>query len=141
MIICLKTHAKQTGSRTVAIRIQERKPARVSTPCELTCVFQVEAYRDYYLLTLDVKGSMEVACQRCLANFQQDYTNQTILAVCSNDAVAETLMASHECIVAKDHQVNLVDIVADELHLYLPEKHADYSECDLETSGLIGETI
>lgn len=141
MNICLKTHAKQTGSRTVAICIQARKPTRVSSPCELTCVFQVEAYPDYYLLTLDVKGTLEIACQRCLADFQQNYTNQTTLAVCSNDAIAETLMASYECIVAKDYQINLIDIVADELHLFLPEKHADFLECDRETSGLIGELL
>ena len=141
MNICLKTPAKQTGLRTVVMCVQERKPARVNSPCELTCVFQVEARHDYYLLTLDVSGTLDITCQRCLAAFQQEYTNRTELAVCANDDVAEKLMASYECIVVKDYQVDLIDIVTDELHLFLPEKHPDFSGCDLEISGLIGDII
>lgn len=141
MKICLKTHAKQTGSRTVVVCVQERKPERVSSSCELTCVFQVEACQDYYLLTLDVSGTLAITCQRCVADFQQDYTNQTKLAVCASDEIAERLMTSHECIVVKDYEVDLIDIVTDELHLFLPEKHSDLSECDREISGLIGDVI
>lgn len=138
MKICLKTHAKQTGSRTIVLRIEERKPARVSSPCELTCVFHVEDYKDYYVLTLDVSGLIEIACQRCLADFQLDYTHQTSLAVCSSDETAETLMTRYECIVVHDDQVDLMDIVTDELHLFLPEKHADFAQCDREISAWIG---
>ncbi len=141
MNICLKTHAKHNGSRTVVIPILERKPARVSSPCEVSCEFSVEALPDYYLLTLHVNGVFDIACQRCLASFQETYTNQTQLAICANDDVAENLMASYECIVVKDYQVDLIDIVTDELHLFLPEKHSDLAECDAEISGLIGDII
>ncbi len=137
MKICLKTYAKQAGSQTVTIRVQERKPERVSAYCELTCVFKVEACSDYYLLTLDVSGALEIVCQRCLGDFKHAHINQTKLAVCANEAVAETLMASYECIVVKDYQVDLIDIVTDELHLFLPEKHPDFAGCDREISDLI----
>lgn len=141
MKICLKTSAKQAGSRTVVIRIDERKPGRVSSPCELTCVFKVNACPDYYLLTLDVSAELEIACQRCLVDFPHQHTNHAQLAICANEAIAETLMASFECIVANDYQIDLVDIVTDELHLFLPEKHHDIADCDLEMSRLIGDII
>jgi uncharacterized protein len=137
MKVCLKTHAKRKGLQTAVIHVHERKPAHVVSPCELTCTFQIEACQDYYLLTLDVRGTLEIVCQRCLDHFQQNYTNQTRLAVCVNDDISETLMASYECIVAKDYQVDLTDVVTDELHLFLPEKHSVSDECDVETGRLI----
>lgn len=141
MKICLKTYAKQAGSQTVVIRVQERKPERVNSPCELTCVFKVEACSDYYLLTLNVSATLEIACLRCLGGFQHEHTNLTQLAICANEEIAESLMASFECIVVNNYQIDLIDIVTDELHLFLPEKHQDIEECDREMSGLIGEII
>ncbi len=141
MKICLKTSAKQAGSRTVIIQVEARRPARVRKPCELTCVIKVVDCVNYYLVTLDVSATLEIACQRCLAEFPHEHTNQAKLAVCANDEVAETLMASFECIVANDYQIDLIDILCDELHLFLPEKHSNVSECDPEMSGLIGDII
>lgn len=141
MKICLKTYAKQAGSQTVVVRIQERKPERISSPCELTCIFQVEACTDYYLLTLSVSGTLEIACQRCLGDFKHEYKNQTRLAICGSDVVANDLMASFECIVVNNYQIDLIDIVTDELYLFLPEKHPDIGGCDIEMSGLIGDIL
>ena len=141
MNICLKTHAKQMGSRTVVMSVQDRKPARVSSSSALTCTFKVDACSDYYLLTLDVTGVFEITCQRCLADFQHTYANKTILAMCSNDDVAEKLMETHECIVVPHGQVDLIEIVTDDLHLFLPEKHPDFSACDVEMSGFIGDIL
>ena len=141
MKICLKTHAKQAGSQTVVVHVQERKPDRVSSACDLTCTFKVEACSDYYLITLDVHGTLDITCQRCLANFQHEHINRTTLAVCANEDVAETLMASFECIVVNNFQIDLIDILTDELYLFLPEKHLDVAGCDREMSGLIGDII
>ena len=141
MKICLKTHAKQEASQTVLVRIDDRKPAFVSSACELTCVFQVEACSNYYLLTMDVSGMLNITCQRCLGNFQHDYENRTQLAICADEDVAETLMASYECIVVNDSQIDLIDVVTDELFLFVPEKHPDFTGCDPAMSGLIGDII
>lgn len=141
MKICLKKHAKQMGSRTVQLFIEERKPAYISSPCKVSCEFQVEACQDYYLLTLNVSGAFEITCQRCMEDFQQTYDNQTTLAVCAREDIAETLMTTYECIVAADSQVDIMDIVTDELHLFLPEKHPDPAGCDHEISGFIGDII
>lgn len=141
MKVCLKTSAKQAGARTVIVRVEERKPERVRSPCELTCEFKVEDCSDYYLVTLDITGMLEIACQRCMVDFPHEHTNQVKLAVCANDDIAETLMSCFECIVANDSRIDLIDILTDELHLFLPEKHQNIADCDREVSGLIGDII
>ncbi len=138
MNICLNTYSKQSESQRALITLQERLPERISGPCQLTCDFHVVSYDNYFVLTLDIAGLLVVTCQRCLHVFQVDYCHQSQLAVCVNDAVAETLMEHFECIVAGDHQVDLVEILTDELHLYSPEKHPNPTDCDIEMSQWIG---
>ena len=138
MKICLKTQAKQSGLQRVVIKLDDRLPERIQSPSELTCNFKVESYDNYHLLTLDVVGELKISCQRCLQAFQHDYCNQTKLAVCVNDTIAEALMEHFECIVADDDQIDLADILADELHLFSPEVHDDFASCDTEISQLIG---
>lgn len=138
MKICLKTYAKQDESQRAVIKLQERLPTRIAKPCELTCDFKVKKYDNYYVLSLDIAGSLEVTCQRCLQSFPDEYRNQSNIAVCMNDAVAESLMEQYECIVAEGDQVDLDDIVADDLHLFSPEKHANPADCSLEISQWIG---
>ncbi len=141
MKICLKTLARQSNSQTAVLHVQERKPERAGAPCELTCVYKVENCSDYYLLTLEVSGMVEITCQRCLGAFHHDYLNQSNLAVCKDDDVAESLSARFECIVENHDKIDLMDIVSDELHLFLPERHLDIAGCDPETSRLIGDII
>lgn len=129
MKICLKSHARQKSSETVSLHLKERLPERLSSPCEVTCEFLVEACSDYYLLTTDVRGTFGVTCQRCLEDFQHEYAHQTTLAVCANDLVANDIMSTYDCMVAVDHQINLIDVVTDELNLFLPEKHLDQEVC------------
>ena len=139
MTICLKTCAKQNEVQHTVILLQERLPQRVISPAELNCHFHVASYDDYYLLTLDVSGSLEIACQRCLQAFRHDYCNKTVLAVCASEAMAEALMEHHECVVADDAQVNLVDVLTDELYLFSPVNHANSVDCDVEMSQWIGK--
>lgn len=137
MKICLTTYAKQSEPECIVLTVKERLPERVIRPCELTCTFHVESCGNYYLLTLDTAGTLMVNCQRCLQVFQYDYSNQCKLAVCVSDIVAESLMEDFECIVAEGDQVDLLDILADELHLFAPEKHDNDADCDTEISRLI----
>ena len=138
MKICLKTYAKQSGQQRAVIKLQERLPERISHPCELTCDFNVASFDNYFLLTLDIAGAIDVTCQRCLQPFPDDYYNRSTLAVCINDTVAESLMEHFECIVSDDNQVDLADIVADDLHLFSPEKHDNSTDCSVEMSQWIG---
>lgn len=137
MMICLKTQAKQASEQRIAVLLHDRLPSKVSSPVELMCVFKVEAGSDHYLFCYVVSGCVEMTCQRCLGAFQYDYTNHTSLAVCSREDRAEALMAYMDCIVAHDNQISLVDILTDELHLFLPEKHENENECDVEIKAFI----
>jgi uncharacterized protein len=135
--ICLKTQAKQVTSQRVVVHIQERLPERMGSPCELTCDYQVSDCRDYYLLTWTVMGLLEITCQRCLTVFQENYSQKSQLAVCATDTMAETLMGREDCMVAPDHQVNFMDILTDDLHLFSPEKHRVLTDCDSKISTFI----
>lgn len=129
MKICLKSHARQQSPETVVLHIKDRLPEHLALPCTLTCTFHVDACSDYYLLTTDVRGTVGVTCQRCLGDFQHDYSHQTQLAVCANDAIANDAMSQHECMVAEGSQVDLIEVVTDELNLFMPEKHLDLDAC------------
>lgn len=130
MKICLKTSAKQLNTEPVIVRISERLPMHIHLPCDLSCKFQVDAHHEYYLVTLNVTGTLELVCQRCVAGFQYEYSNQTQVAVCQAEDVAENLMTSYECIVSKSNEIDLTEILTDELHLFCPEKHLNTADCD-----------
>ena len=123
---------KLAGSpaQTSQLSLSKRVPGHIKTPCTLACTLQVVRCDTYYLLTLHISGDLTITCQRCLGEFTTHYDNQTQLAWCQSDEVAEKLMAEHECLVGDSTKVDLVDIVVDELHLYGPEFHADPEECD-----------
>ena len=133
MKINLKTAAKQSVEKSV-IQLRERLPERIHPPSELSLNFQVTCNDNYYLLKLDVFGTLTITCQRCLKAFQYTYSNTTELAICMNDNVAETLMEQWECIVADNNEIDLVEILTDEIHLYAPEKHENSIDCDEEMS-------
>jgi uncharacterized protein len=65
--------------------------------------------------------------------------HQTLLAVCQNDIQAETLMEQFECVVAVDSQINLLEVLADDLHLFAPEKHTHLADCNPEIRQWIVE--
>ena len=136
--ICLKTYAKQGGSHHVALELHERLPQRISGPCALACDFEIEDHTDYYVLKLSVSGLLTMICQRCIHEFKHAYSHETQLAVCKNDELAETLMESFECTVNQTGEIDLVEVLTDDLHLFSPEKHLDVIECDADISQWIG---
>jgi uncharacterized protein len=141
MKICLKTQAKQTQLQQIPIVLTERLPSHVKSPCELKCQFHVEKHEEHYLLTLNVTGQVMITCQRCLSVFEYNYDNQTQVAICPNELVAEKLMSNYECIVTHSHEIELNDILTDELHLYLPEKHLNLSDCDPEMEQFMSDNM
>lgn len=139
MKICLKNAAQQNASPPTRLQLLDRLPERVHYPSEVTFAYNVSSQDSYYLLTLEVRADLTVTCQRCLQPFQNDYCNQTTLAVCTNEQIAERLMEQWECIVASDNEIDLVEILTDELHLYAPEKHENYADCNGEMRQWIAD--
>jgi len=137
MKVCLKTLVKQAGKQHVVVNIEERLPKHIQSLGALTCDYQVEAGKNYYLLTMSVNGELTIICQRCLGVFRHDYANTTQLAVCADDATAETLMGQYESTVASNYQIDLIEVLTDDLYLLTPEKHQQDVDCDTEARQLI----
>lgn len=137
MKIILKKQVNALQPSHFTVCIEERLPEHIQSPCKLTCDLQIQKQRGYYLLDLNIQGNLDVICQRCLQSFCYDYQHSTQLAVCHTEEIAERLMEEYECIV-EDHEIDLKDILADDLHLYSVQKHEQLQDCDIEMRRLIG---
>ena len=137
MLVNLRSCAAKDGPQTTRVTLKERLPAHINSPCEINCQFEAKLVDNYYLLSLNVESALSLVCQRCLNEFSQHYANQTTLAICSSDEVAEKLMQSYECLVSQNNQIDLSELLSDELYLYGPEFHADARDCDVEMSSFI----
>lgn len=137
MRINLKKYPKNEGLEAVHLTLTERLPPHVVAPCMLSCQYRLRAYDHYYLLELISEGEITLLCQRCLDSFSLPYHEESLLAICDSEATAEKLMSLYETMVETSHQIDLVDIVTDELHLSLPEMHAEVSLCNPQVAKRI----
>ena len=129
MNICLNTQAKQGSPGHADIDITERLPVYVRAPGHINCRYQVKKLDNYYLLIVDSTGDLTVVCQRCNQLFNYHYHHKTELAICDSDSMAEQLLEQMESVVIKNFKINLVDVLTDDLHLFVPEKHDDINLC------------
>ncbi|MDF1757875.1 MAG: YceD family protein [Legionellaceae bacterium] len=130
MKICLSKQPEDEIIGPLVTNISSRLPDFVKTPCDLTYNFKIKKHSGYYVLDLTIEGSILITCQRCLADLEHNYHNQTNIAVCRTDEEAERLMATYECIVSSNNEVDLDEIITDDLHLFCPMKHADINQCE-----------
>lgn len=137
MLINLKTCAAKAEQQETKIELHERIPGHISLPCIADCCFFVDSFDNYYLMKLDIDVRLLITCQRCLHEFIHHYKNQTVLAVCNSDEMAEKLMAQYECVASHNNQIDLKELVADELYLYAPEFHLETSDCNSEVNQFI----
>ncbi len=137
MKICLKTYSKESEAQNVNIIINDRLPNFIDSAAKLSCNFSVTKSEDYYLLKYFVAGKLNIRCQRCLDIFEYDYNHENKLAVCNNEESAAMLMQHIDSIVSNDNQADLNDILVDDLHLYVPEKHDSIDDCGDETTKLM----
>lgn len=136
MIINLKQSSAKNEQQRVSIEIDQRLPMHLSSPCVINCQFTVKPLKDYYLIEINSDAKLSVTCQRCLGEFSHSYSNQSELAVCDTDEIAERLMNQYECIVSSD-EIDLQELLTDELNLYLPEFHPGFKDCDHEIEVFI----
>jgi uncharacterized protein len=137
MLINLKVCAAKARQQNTTVELKERLPAHIVLPCQVACQFVVKSFYRYYLITLKADSILTLICQRCLKEFTYHYRNQTELAVCDSDKMAEQLMDQYECIVSPNELVDLNELLTDELHLYGPEFHPQVSDCNNEVSRFI----
>lgn len=136
MLLNLKDSASK-AEQHAKITVYERLPVFIKAPCVLNFRYKLSSLPDYYLLHLAVSASLSIVCQRCLQAFTYDYVNRTAIAICDSEQKAEKIMDDYECIVNRDKQVNLAELLVDELHLYAPQYHSSPENCDKEISHFI----
>lgn len=137
MLINFKKIQTKAEWTQVALTLHERLPMHITSPCVATCGLVVEKQDKYFLLQLEIDAPLTIICQRCLNAFCHHFHHALELAVTHSDKMADVLMKEFECIVMENHQINLVDLITDELHLYTPQTHADDSDCDQEMAQFI----
>lgn len=137
MLINLKTIAAQRSLKTIQVELSARLPDNIEHACVLDCEFQIQSYDNYYLLELATKGDIVITCQRCMHEFTHHYSNQTTLAICDSDELAEQLMNEYECISSINGEIDLNEVLTDELYLFVPDKHLDFDECNKEVQQFI----
>ena len=139
MIKSLKVLAKQDKVLDQNHVLSERLPVFIQAPCELHSSMHLLRQRDYYQLNLSLSGRINIICQRCMAVFEHDYHNESQLAICANEDIAQRLMSQTDPIVNPSDEIDLEAIIIDDLHLFCPEKHQDVQGC--EQSSLSHLTI
>lgn len=137
MLINLKVNAQEGTTKKICTKISERIPTYIEGPCLVDCDFSVQSMDSYYLLTLQVQADLIITCQRCLHDFAYHYSNKTDLAACHSEAQADALMSEYECVVVKNDQLDLTEILTDELYLYSPNVHPKLTDCDQELEKFI----
>ncbi|KGP63923.1 metal-binding protein [Legionella norrlandica] len=135
-MIHLQELAKQ-GQQESEVALSERLPSFIRPVCHLKAIYHVEAKEDVYLIHLNVQGNLSIICQRCMDDFTVGYENSTVIAVCRNDERAEQLLSQYECVVSSNWQVDLNELIIDELHLYAPQFHSDFNECNSEINEIL----
>lgn len=137
MLINLKIASAQHSPKPVQIELSARLPDNIEHACSLDCEYQVQSYGHYYLLKLATKGDIVITCQRCLHEFNHHYSNQTTLAICDSNELAEQLMNDYECISSTNGEIDLNEVLTDELYLFVPDKHLNFEECNKEVQQFI----
>ena len=113
---------------TASITINERLPSHLEAPILLECKYAKITEHNIPILVLSLSGKIGIHCQRCAQPFNYDYENELRIALCSTDEIASRLMDTMEVVVTDLDSINLVDIITDELYLYVPEKHENCGE-------------
>lgn len=124
MRICL-SKSRGAAAQTFKVHLTSRLPVQVTAACDLTGQYKVEAAGEYDHLTLNTTGTLQLLCQCCLEPFMYTYGHITELAVCANEEIASRLMAQFDCVVSEQGEINLDELITDDLHFFLPEKHPE----------------
>lgn len=115
--------ATASSAQQLTLLIEDRLPRHVTHVGVVSCSYQLKQRDDYYLLQITTDAVVEVCCQRCLEPFEYLYHDQQTLACCRSEETANRLMNAYDCLVVPDGLVNLQDVVTDDIHLNVPEKH------------------
>lgn len=130
MQLCLKALAARHEPQSFAIVLDDRLPQQLSSPCLLEGQIAASVEKDGYRITLSVQSALTVMCLRCLASYQMAYKRSAVLHAYFDERMATQRMGEEEVIVLDSTTLHLSDILTDDLHLFVPDRHIDHTSCD-----------
>ena len=130
MKIDIRRDAHKGKIQQQCILLDERLPAYINKPVNIQFDYEIEHLPDYYLLKLEEQANIELICQRCSDIWQYDYSNTHEIAVFNNDKNVEIYASSLDVIVCPDLILDIKEILLDNMHLFVPEKHEYVDQCN-----------
>jgi len=107
--------------------------------CRVTLDFGVDAQG-----RREIHGSLEamlmLACRRCLEPMARSVKSEFLLGMVAEESLAGELPASHEPVLVKNEQLDLLTVVEDELILSLPQVvYHDEADCLVSAQLLVSK--
>lgn len=113
------------ASQPYQLTITDRLPLHLIAPASLSCQWELTPLSGAERLTLTLSGSLEIECQRCLSAFTLPYQHEVQIALCKNSDAMMHYETQYECLLLNELPDSLAELVTDELHLSVPEKHLE----------------
>lgn len=107
------------------LTLTDRIPFFLESPCQVHCQLSLVKESSYYLLTMELTGTLSVVCQRCGEVFTKPLQRTTTLALCDTEEQAESLMSEYDPIVLSRGGFDLTFLVTDDLLLYTEAVHEE----------------
>lgn len=137
MNIDVKKKSNQNLSEVQKVLLDERLPYYVTESFLMNFQYQIENRGEFYLIKLKEFASIPVQCQRCAEIWFFDYQNEVELAICPSEQVAEKYQSVHDVIVVPDLILDIKDVLIDNMHLFLPNKHLEVDKCNQDQLKLM----
>lgn len=137
----MKIDLRKSFGKTYQLQITERLPAQVLVPINLQFSYTVESYQDYYLISLSEDASLKLCCQRCGDLYDYHYQQSHQLAICRSEEIAESYQSKYDVVVCDDFIVDILPILTDNMHLFLPLNHEKVDYCNQNQLKLLQNSI
>jgi len=139
--LLMKIDLRKNFGKTYQLQITERLPAQVHSPIDLKFSYTVESYKDYYLMNLTEDATLQLTCQRCGEIYDYHYQQSHQLAICVSEEVAEFYQSKYDVVVCSDFIVDILPVLTDNMHLFLPLNHEKVDYCNQNQLKLLQNSI
>lgn len=112
MKIYLKNVTTQPIEKSVLVEVSERLPFFMVEPSVVQCHYSVCKTTTGYCLNIQAEAIVKLECQRCLAVWNYAYQHSYCLS-------------EEDLVIEPGQCIDLLEIITDDLHLFLPDKQLD----------------
>lgn len=108
---------------TLDVLLKDRLPTHIVSPCAIHCEWKLDSYSNHLILSLKLTADLNLLCQRCGQAFSYPFYHENQIAFCHNQNTLEKLLPEMDCLLIEELPGEITELITDELHLYVPEKH------------------